>query len=136
MQSVLAGAIPAIPVAQYATDMAKFEAVLFKPRGWSWIDPTKEVAAYKEAIKAGLTTLTDVIAATADGRDIEDVIQTRRRELDMLEEADIEVDTTVQDPIEMAASKAPAAAPAADTADIQDEQQPPARVLAFAKGLQ
>jgi capsid protein len=74
---------------------SKFEAVLFKPRGWSWIDPTKEVEAYKEAIKAGLTTLTDVIAQTADGRDIEDVIATRKREIEMLEANGIAVDTDV-----------------------------------------
>jgi lambda family phage portal protein len=114
-QAVLASAIPAINLNDYAADMRKFEAVHFKPRGWSWIDPTKEVNAYKEAIKAGLTTITDVIAATADGRDIEDVIATRRRELDMLEAAGIEVDTTVQDPLEVAAKAA--ASPATPQAD-------------------
>jgi lambda family phage portal protein len=97
-QAVLAGAVPEISVEQYALHRTKFEAVLFKPRGWSWVDPTREVRAYKEAITAGLTTLTDVIAQTADGRDIEDVITTRRRELDMLAAAEIEVDTTVQPP--------------------------------------
>lgn len=97
-QAVLSGAIPSIPVQQYAIDRMKFEAVLFKPRGWSWVDPTKEVTAYKEAIKAGLTTLTDVIAATGGGQDIEDVVKTRRRELDMLAEAEIESDCTVPDP--------------------------------------
>jgi lambda family phage portal protein len=97
-QAVLAGAIPEISVEQYALHRQKFEAVLFKPRGWSWVDPTREVRAYREAIAGGLTTLTDVIAQTADGRDIEDVITTRRRELDMLAAAGIEVDTTVQPP--------------------------------------
>ena len=109
-QAVLARAIESVPIAQYATDPLKFEATLFKPRGWSWIDPTKEVTAYKEAIKAGLTTLTDVIAQTADGRDIEDVIQTRKRELAMLEEAGIEVDTTVPEEVPAAATGGPAAA--------------------------
>jgi lambda family phage portal protein len=52
--AVLAGAIPGIGLAEYALDAAKFEAARFKPRGWSWIDPTKEVAAAKEAIKARL----------------------------------------------------------------------------------
>jgi lambda family phage portal protein len=85
----------AIDIDQYVLNASKFEAVLFKPRGWSWIDPTKEVEAYKEAIKAGLTTLTDVIAQTADGRDIEDVIATRKREIEMLEANGIAVDTDV-----------------------------------------
>lgn len=94
-QAVYARAVASIPIEQYALDPEKFEAVLFKPRGWSWIDPTKEVNAYKEAIKAGLTTISDVIAATGGGLDIEDVITTRKRELELLEEAGILVDTTV-----------------------------------------
>lgn len=116
-QAVLARAIPGVPVGQYAVDPEKFEAVLFKPRGWSWIDPTKEVTAYKEAIKAGLTTLTDVIAQTADGRDIEDVIATRARELEMLEEAGIEVDTTVTADPAGAQGSAPTPTPPEDTTD-------------------
>jgi lambda family phage portal protein len=84
-QAVLAGAIPEISLMQYALDSSKFEKVLFKPRGWGWIDPTKEVEAYKEAVKAGFTTVTDVIAATGGGQDIEDVLATRRRELKMMD---------------------------------------------------
>ena len=125
-QAVLARAIDKIPVEQYAADMCKFEAVQFKPRGWSWVDPTKEVNAYKEAIKAGMTTLTDVIAQTADGRDIEDVIRTRQRELQMLDAAGIDVDTTVPEPVEPAApsrASAPVQEPEDDAADTQAEDQ-------------
>jgi capsid protein len=32
-----------------ANEVDTYEAARFKPPGWSWIDPTKEVAAYKEA---------------------------------------------------------------------------------------
>jgi lambda family phage portal protein len=132
-RAVLAGAIKGVNMTQYADDLDRFHAVRFKPRGWSWIDPTKEVNAYKEAIKAGLTTLTDVIAQTADGRDIEDVIETRRRELDMLEEADVEVDTTVADPMELAAAKKPDPAPEPE----DDDENAPKRVLSLApRGLQ
>jgi len=135
-RAVLAGAIKGVNMTQCADDLDRFHAVRFKPRGWSWIDPTKEVNAYKEAIKAGLTTLTDVIAQTADGRDIEDVIETRRRELDMLEEADVEVDTTVADPMELAAAKKPDPAPAAEP-DEADDENTPKRVLSLApRGLQ
>jgi capsid protein len=73
---------PASRSTEYALDPAKFEAARFKPRGWSWVDPTKEVAAAKEAVKAGFTTRADVIAATADGRDIEDIDRQRVRELE------------------------------------------------------
>jgi lambda family phage portal protein len=85
--AVLARAVAGVPVEQYASDPKKFEKVLFKPRGWSWIDPTKEVEAYKEAIKQGFTTVTDVVAQTAGGQDIEDVLTTRQRELKMMEAA-------------------------------------------------
>lgn len=134
-QAVLAGAVPAVPVGAYAADPMRYEAVLFKCRGWSWVDPTKEVDAYKEAVKAGFTTVTDVIAQTAGGMDIEDVIATRERELEMFEEAGIAVDTTVAEP----AAPVPAAAPGtpretaapAEGDDAEDDDDAPqrARVL-------
>ncbi len=83
-QGVLARAIEGITVEQYASEPDKFEAVLFKPRGWSWIDPTKEVEAYKEAVKQGFTTVTDVVAATGGGQDMEDILATRKRELKLM----------------------------------------------------
>jgi capsid protein len=126
--------------------------VLFKPRGWSWVDPVKEVDAFVTAVQAGFTTVTDVIAQTAGGLDIEDVIATRTRELEMFEEADINVSTTVPDePEPMPASSAggggegkPAAAPKAPKAKVppdegaspdgeeeDDETDPPSRVVSF-----
>ena len=126
-QAVYARAVESVPVEQYVLNRDKFGAVLFKPRGWSWIDPTKEVTAYKEAIKAGLTTITDVIAATGGGLDIEDVIATRKRELQLLDEAEIEVDTTVPEPVEPMAPVAPAAEPdPADGEDAADTEDKPA----------
>jgi len=138
-QAVMAGAVGGLPVGQYATTPDKFEAVTFKPRGWQWVDPTKEVNAYKEAIKAGLTTLTDVIAQTAGGLDIEDVIATRKRELDLLAEAGIEVDTKVIDPLELAEAKQPdTGAPGptqADPADpANDDEAVTARVMPLKRG--
>jgi lambda family phage portal protein len=114
-QAVLSRAVSAIPLDAYAADMARYEAVLFKPRGWSWVDPTKEVAAYKEAERAGYITKSQVIAQTAGGMDIEDYIAERRRELDMLEAADLRTDTEVTE-----AEVARQAQPAADTEDTTD----------------
>lgn len=135
-QAVLAGAVQGVPVAQYASDPLKFEAVRFKPRGWGWIDPTKEVTAYKEAIKAGLTSTSDVIAQTADGRDIEDVVEALKRDHELFEAAGITVDTDIDAQMEADAAKA-APAPAAEPADPEDPEDSPARVLSPApKGLQ
>jgi lambda family phage portal protein len=134
-QAVLAGALPTLQPAAYATDLARYEAVLFKPRGWTWVDPTKEVAAYKEAVMAGFTTVSDVIAATGGGQDIEDVIGTRKRELEMLAEAGIRVDTTVEAPPKPAAAPAPAAAEPTDPeADDGAAASRGARVMPIKRG--
>jgi hypothetical protein len=123
--AVLSGAIPSISVEQWALDPDRFLEVTWKLRGWSWVDPTKEVEAYKEAIKAGLTTTTRVIAQTADGADIEDIIAERKRELEMFDEAGIEIDTTVQEPVEPVAPAAPAppAPPAPPKPGAEDNTQ-------------
>ena len=106
--AILSRAIPAISVPDYVARPQFYRAVTWKPRGWSWVDPTKEVAAYKEAEKAGYITKGDIIAQTGNGRDIEDVIRERRRELDMLSEAEILTDTDLEamaDEAEEAADK-------------------------------
>jgi lambda family phage portal protein len=118
-QAVLSGAIKSIPVIEYGSNPRKFEAVLFKPRGWTWIDPTKEVEAYIAAVKNGLTTVTDVVAQTANGADLEDVLRVRKRELEMMAEAGLVFETSPE--IYTAdASKSQAEAKAAK------DQKPPA----------
>jgi capsid protein len=93
------------------------------------VDPTKEVAAYKEAIKAGLTTVTDVIAATAGGLDIEDVLATRKRELELMEQAGVQVDTTLSAPSLPAGEPPPDPPPEGD--DDNQSDDPPRRVISF-----
>lgn len=92
-QAVLAGAIPAINIIEYANNREKFEAVCFKPRGWGWVDPTKEVAAYKEAVRCGFTTVSDVIAQTGNGRDFYEILEEREQELEFMSEKDLVFDT-------------------------------------------
>lgn len=77
----------------YYSNKAKYEAVRFKPRGWSWIDPAKEVAAYKMAVRSGFMTVGDVIAKTAEGADLEDILKTRHQELGMMKDLDLIFDT-------------------------------------------
>ena len=88
--AVLAGEVR---IPDYYTNTAKYQKVRFKPRGWSWIDPTKEVIAYKLAVRSGFMTMGDVIAQTNGGADIEDVLKSRRRELDMMADMDLMFDT-------------------------------------------
>ena len=124
--ALMARAIPGVSIEDYLLNRTKFEAVKWKPRGWSWVDPTKEVTAYKEAEKAGYITKADIIAATSSN-DIEDVLRERRRELDMLDEMALHTDTTEGlEPPEPAEAPAPAAPEPDDTDD-----EHPARILSF-----
>jgi len=119
--AVLASAIPGIRLEEYAAAPEKFEAVLFKPRGWGWIDPTKEVEAYKEAIKGGLATVSDVIAATGGGQDLEDVLRQRERELKLMDQLGLEFDTS---PSVYVKAAAPASAKDSKPKDAQNDPDP------------
>jgi lambda family phage portal protein len=88
--AVLAGEL-SIP--DYYTKPKKYWSVRFKPRGWSWIDPAKEVAAYKAAVRSGFMTVSDVIGLTSDHSDAEDVFKQRRAELDMMSDLKLVFDT-------------------------------------------
>lgn len=82
-----------ISIPDYYANKKKYWMVRFKPRGWSWIDPAKEVAAYKSAVRSGFMTVSDVISLTSEHSDAEDVFKERRRELDMMAENDLVFDT-------------------------------------------
>ncbi len=56
-----------------------------------WVDPQKEVAAYKAAVRSGFKTLGQVISE--QGGDIEEVLTMRQAELAMLDEKNIITDT-------------------------------------------
>lgn len=125
-QAVLVRAIPAVPLDAYLTDTARYEAVKWKLRGWSWIDPAKEQAAFEGAVRAGFMTVSDVIAQTGNGADLEDVLKARARELKLMQEYEIEVTTTVKE------EEPPKPAPPPEPDD--DENQPtsrPARLVSF-----
>lgn len=91
--AVLSRTVAAVDVESYAINPAQFELVRFKPRGWNWVDPTKEVEANKEAIRAGFTTVSEVIASNGNGRDLEDVLNERKQELDLMKQMGLMFDT-------------------------------------------
>lgn len=53
------------------TKFEKFNSPIWRPRGWRWVDPLKEMKAYAEAVNAGFISAQDV--ASELGMDIEDV---------------------------------------------------------------
>jgi lambda family phage portal protein len=77
----------------YSLNREKYRAVRFKPRGWGWIDPTKEVTAFQKAVRSGFMTVSDVVSQTGGGADAEDTFKARRQELDLMDELDLTFDT-------------------------------------------
>lgn len=96
--AVLVGAIKV--GADYYSNPKKYQSMRLKPRGWSWIDPTKEVQAYQMAVRDGFMSVGDVINQTADGADLEDVWKARAREIELADELGLVFDT---DPAQVSA---------------------------------
>lgn len=119
-RAVLAGAIPAIPLVDYANNRRRFEAAAFKPRGWSYINPKEDVEAAILSIRGGLSTRTHEIARYGNGLDREDVDEMRRQELaessDLVYTTDPEMfdNAGKEHPPEQAAAAAPEDAVPAD----------------------
>jgi lambda family phage portal protein len=75
----------------YETNPDRYRASRWIPRSWEWVDPQKEVNAYKDAVRCGFKTLGQVISE--QGGDLDDVLMARQAELAMLDEMDIVLDT-------------------------------------------
>ena len=56
-----------LPLAKFE----KFNSPVWRPRGWSWVHPLKEVKSNIEAVNAGFMSAQDV--ASQQGQDIEDI---------------------------------------------------------------
>lgn len=63
--------------------LVDLETYVFVPRGWSWVDPLKEMKAHELALDLCLTTRRKIIAET-DGRELEDVADELLEEEDYL----------------------------------------------------
>ena len=74
-----------VDIPDYFQNKERYQAVRFKPRGWSWVDPSKEVQAYVEAVKNGFMSRSDVIAAIGNGQDRDDVDKAIKRDQDAAE---------------------------------------------------
>ena len=60
------------------------------PRGWSWVDPLKEVKAYREAEQAGYMTKAEIIAYS--GGDFDENINEIAREQQLAADAGVKLD--------------------------------------------
>jgi lambda family phage portal protein len=84
--AVLSGAL-SLP--DFELRREKYLAPRWTPRGWSWVDPAKEIRATIDAIDAGLTTLTQEIAK--QGGDIEETLKARANELNLAKSLGIDL---------------------------------------------
>jgi lambda family phage portal protein len=116
--AVLSGAL-SLP--GYETNPDRYRASRWVPRSWEWVDPQREVDAYKTAVRCGFKTLGQVIAE--QGGDLDDVLVARQSELAMLDEMGIVVDTDPSEVTEGGSTQAPVAAGAVPAFE---DTEPPA----------
>lgn len=83
----------------YETSPDRYEVAKWMPPAAQFVDPQKEAAAYKDLIRSGIMTLSQVIAL--HGGDFEDQMRQRAHELAVADELGIILDT---DPSQVAAS--------------------------------
>ena len=84
----------------YESAPDRFRRARWMCRGWAWVDPVKEVTAYKDAIRSGFTTLSQVVAET--GGDLEEVLLQRQVEVERSNQLGLAFDT---DPAQDAGSQ-------------------------------
>lgn len=87
--AVLSGSID---LSNYYLDPNHYCCPKFFLRGWHSIDPYKEAQANLIEVQAGFNTITGVLAE--NGRDLEEILKQRRRELDLFEQYGIQTSTT------------------------------------------
>jgi len=75
----------------YENNPELYRAVRWVPRGWSWVDPQKEIASYQAAVRCGFMTQADVIAAS--GGDFEAVVEGRAYEIELAQQNGLVFDT-------------------------------------------
>lgn len=110
-KAVLSGAVK---IPDYELNSEKYQDVRWLPRGWAWVDPQKEVSAYKEAILGGLTSATKVISQ--EGEDVDDLYNEISNERKLAESLGLTFDTDAKTAMK---AKQPPGKPG------EDEEKPP-----------
>jgi lambda family phage portal protein len=113
--AVLGGAL-SLP--QYDLQPERYRHARWMPRGWAWVDPAREVEAYREAVRCGFKTLADVVAE--QGGDLEELLDARRHEVELSKEMGLVFDTDPSTPA-AAATQMPITDMAAD--NVENNQQ-------------
>jgi lambda family phage portal protein len=99
-----------------------YQRVKFIPRGWSWVDPTKEIAAFKDAVRSGFATQAEIIAQ--NGGDLEELLEARADELAQADALGLVFDTDPRKISSAGQQQQPAAADPAEDGDTTGETAP------------
>ena len=99
-----------LPFADFETRPERYETPRWMARGWSWVDPLKEVKAYREAEQAGYMTKAQIIAYT--GGDYDDNISELAREQELAQSNGVVLDKDILDAGLPVINDIPAEAPA------------------------
>lgn len=83
-----------LPLGDYELRPDRYDNPRWLTRGWSWVDPLKEVKAYREAEQAGYMTKAQIIANTGGG-DFDDNVAELAREQQAAQEAGIRLDLDI-----------------------------------------
>jgi lambda family phage portal protein len=97
-------------------NLAKYEMVVWRPRGWDWVDPAKDVDANRMAIAAGFVSPAEIIAES--GNEIEDVYEEIARSQKLAKTYGLMLDYGTAKPAEPPTKQAPAT----DEKDDEDEK--------------
>ena len=81
---ILEGAVPFPP-----RKIDKFKSVVWRPRGFSYVDPVKDNQAFSKAVQLGVMSRTEV--AAQQGKDFKEVLATLAQEEKMAYEAGVNI---------------------------------------------
>ncbi len=118
--AVLTGEL-ALP--DYELRPERYDSPKWLARGWSWVDPLKEVKAYREMEAAGYMTKAQICAQL--GGDFDENIQQLAREKKSITDAGVQLDVDMAPP----AAPIPPGEPVADGGEADSTDQPPRRAV-------
>jgi len=107
-----------LPFTDYELRPERYDSPRWQPRGWTWVDPLKEVKAYREAEQAGYITKSQIIAM--NGGDYDTNVAETAREKQVAAEAGVVYDRDIIDPMALSAGTPPTPPQANETASPTD----------------
>lgn len=71
------------------SDIQRLDNPIWRPRGWDWVDPQKDMTANEKAVALGLKSRSEISAER--GRDFEEVLEELKEEKEAAEEAGVDI---------------------------------------------